>query len=232
MATRTPIIVDEWYHCFNRGVDKRRVFVSSEDYERFLALLYICNGTHNIRLSERYSSKLLDVLADKTLDRGETLVELGAYALMPNHIHLLCKEIHKGGIAVFMQKVLTGYTMYFNKKYKRTGPLLSGVFKSRHVDEDRYFKQVVSYILLNPAELYEPGWKEGKGDIIKLKKKLLNYKYASLADFMGNDRPEGKIVSDLSDYYDNKPSLAQLIRDAHEYYESRAAETPTPKVSP
>jgi len=220
MTTRGPVAVGEWYHCFNRGVDKRQVFFTANDYERFITLLYISNGTHNIRLSERYSSKLTDVLTDNTLDRGEPLVELGAYALMPNHMHLLCKEIRKGGIATFMLKVLTGYTMYFNKKRRRTGPLFSGSFKSRHVGDDRYFKQAIAYVMLNPAELIDPKWKGGKASLPKLKHKLLKYRYSSLPDFIGTARLESRLVSDLSDYYDRKPSIERLVQDASDYYES------------
>ena len=93
MANRSPIAVGEWYHCFNRGVDKRIIFASEADYERFLTLLYICNGTVNIRLSERYNTSFEGVLKDSRLNRGEPLVELGVYTLMPNHFHLVCKEI-------------------------------------------------------------------------------------------------------------------------------------------
>jgi len=214
--------VGEWYHCFNRGVDKRRIFETTADYERFLSLLYICNGSKNVRLAERYDSSLDAVLADRLLDRGEPLVELGVYTLMPNHFHLVCRQVCDKGIAAFMQKVCTGYTMYFNKKQQRTGALLSGTFKSKHVEDDRYFKKVVSYVLLNHAELFEPKWKEGEGDINLLGEKLLQYPYSSLPDFLGTQRAQGSIVSDLSEYYDKSPSLEDIIHEANEYYQERS----------
>jgi putative transposase len=223
MANRSPIAVGEWYHCFNRGVDKRRIFESDADYKRFLTLLYICNGTKNIRLSDRYNPSFEGVLSDTSFDRGEPLIELGVYTLMPNHFHLVCREIHEGGIAMFMQKVSTGYTMYFNKKRQRTGALLAGSFKSKHIGEDRYFKKVVAYVLLNHAELFEPAWKEGKGNIQQLKEKLLQYPYSSLPEFFGTIRLQGKIVSSLSDYYDQKLTLANMAQEAHEYYRERSS---------
>lgn len=226
MTTRTPIEIGEWYHCFNRGVDKRRIFTSDVDYKRFLTLLYICNGTHNIRIAERYNSSFDSILSDTSLNRGKPLVEIGAYALMPNHLHILCREVREGGIATFMQKVFTGYTMYFNRKYTRTGSLLSGTFKSRHVGDDAYFKQVVAYVLLNPAELFDPQWKEGMGDIKRITDKLLQYSYSSLSDFLGEQRLQGGIVSDLSDHYDKKPSLENMARVAQEYYKDNLS----PKV--
>ncbi len=219
MATRPPIGVGEWYHCFNRGVDKRRIFSSKADYERLLTLLYLCNGTNTLRLAEQYDSSLRGILSKESLERGDPLVEVGVYALMPNHFHLLLKEIQEGGIALFMQRVSTGYTMYFNKKYERTGALFAGTFKSRHIDDDRYLKQIVAYILLNPAELFESRWKQGKGNLRKVKSKLFAYEYSSLPDFLGEDRLQARIVSDLSDYYDKKPSFDSLVDDAFEYYQ-------------
>ena len=141
---------------------------------------------------------------------------------MPNHFHLVCREVRDKGIATFMQKVCTGYTMFFNKKQQRTGALLAGTFKSKHVEDDRYFKKVVSYVLLNHAELFEPKWKEGKGDIKLLGEKILQYPYSSLPDFFGTPRLQGSIVSNLSEYYDKKPSLSELVCEAHEYYEEHS----------
>ena len=219
MATRQPLVVDEWYHCFNRGVDKRRVFLSRFDYERFLALMYLCNGTKNNTVSDRRNTSLKSILEDTSIDRGKRLVEIGAYALMPNHPHFIFREIQEGGIASFMRKLFTGYTMYFNKKHNRTGALFSGAYKSKHIHDDDYLKQVMAYVLLNPAELFEPDWKNGVAHIASLEKRLLKYPYASTADFFGEKRLEGKIVDfSVSEFYDKHPNLKNLLRDAKAYY--------------
>lgn len=215
----------EWYHCFNRGVDKRRIFECNEDYRRFLALLYVCNGTKNIRLSDIYHPCLDGLLEDTSLERGEPLVEIGAYNLMPNHFHLASRQLKPCGVSQFMQKLSTGYTMYFNKKYMRAGALLAGTFKSKHVADDRYFKRVISYILLNHAELIEPGWKQGRGNTPRLKKKLLEYEYSSLPDFLQIPRLQGRIVHAISEYFDAELPLEQLVHEAHAYY----AESPEVK---
>src|ERR1700679_3572183 len=110
MGSRAPFAIGEWYHCFNRGVDKRSIFEQPGDYERFLIQLYIGNGTKNIRASQLSSIKLDAVLEDNRMDRGEPLVDIGAYALMPNHFHLILKEVRANGIPTFMQKLCTGYT--------------------------------------------------------------------------------------------------------------------------
>ena len=219
MATRAPVVVGEWYHCFTRGVDKRVVFETREDYERFLVLLYAANGTRHIRVSDLSSSRLHAVLTDDAVIRGDPLTEIGAYSLMPTHPHFLLKETREGGIATFMQKVFTGYTMYFNNKNARTGALFSGSFKSKHIEDDRYLKQVLPYILLNPAELFEPAWKEGVANLATLEKKLHTYPFSSLPEFVGIKRPENKLVhTDFSAYYDKLPTLAHMLDDAHAYY--------------
>lgn len=223
MANRAPMAPEEWYHCYNRGVDKRKVFEDIADYERLLTLLYVCNGTKNIQIADRYDTSLVGILSDKSIYLGNPIVEIGAYALMPNHPHFIFRQIQDKGISIFMQKVFTGYTMYFNKKYTRTGALFAGTFKSKHVPDDRYLKQLVSYVLLNPVELFEPGWKKGLGNINQIKKQLLVYPYSSFPDFFGTGRPEGKILgSALEKLYDRRPSMKEMLKNAQEYYQEHS----------
>jgi hypothetical protein len=109
--------------------------------------------------------------------------------------------------------------MYFNRKYERTGTLLSGVFKSRHIDDDQYLKQVVSYTHLNAAELFDPKWKDGQGDLRKIEKGLLEYPYSSLPDFLGQKRPEQKILGDsIFELFETIPTLQEMIDEASAYY--------------
>lgn len=221
MAYRTPFAIGEWYHCYNRGVEKRRVFTSRRDYERFQTLMYACNNTSSVRVSDRRKNSLLDILQDPTTAKGDHLVEIGAYSLMPNHIHFLLREKRKRGIPLFMQKVFTGYTMYFNIKYERTGALFSGVFKSKHIHNDSYLKTALSYILLNPAELFEPRWKSGRPTTETVQKYLMTYRYSSLMDFFGVERLEKKIVgTDWNDYFEKTPTLNHILENAKEYYAS------------
>ena len=87
------------------------------------------------------------------IDRGETLVDIGIYCLVPNHFHLLIKEKTENGISEFVKKVATGYSMYFNKKYERTGSLFEGPFKAKRIDTDEYLKYIFSYIHLNRKQI-------------------------------------------------------------------------------
>ena len=138
-------------------------------------------------------------------DRGNPLVDLGAYCLMPNHFHLLLAEHAEGGISRFMQKVTTAYTMYFNKRHKHSGVLLQGVFKSSHAHEDRYLKYLVSYMHLNPMKLIDSHWKEnGIRDRKAADDFLSGYRYSSYTDYLGKQRIESALLNKktLLDLYD------------------------------
>ena len=120
MSRAFAFTIKEYYHCYSRGTEKRKIFLNKKDYERFISLLFVCNSTKTIHLSD-FSKKTFGEIFN--IERGDSLVEIGAYCLMPNHFHLLLREKKQGGISLFMQKIITAYTMYFNKKYERTGSL-------------------------------------------------------------------------------------------------------------
>lgn len=163
----------EFYHLYNRGTDKRIIFLEKKDYEHFLLLMYICNTTKSIELRS----------IGKNFDRKETIVDIGAYCLMSNHFHILAYEKIDNGISKYMLKLMTGYSMYFNKKYKRTGKLYEGVFKSIHASSDRYLKYLYSYIHLNPAKLIDRNWKEKMSQAEKLLQYVFDYQYSSLKEY-------------------------------------------------
>ena len=164
----------EFYHLYNRGTEKRLIFLDKNDYNYFLFLMYICNTSKSIKLRD----------TGKNFDREETIVDIGAYCLMPNHFHILIHEKIEGGISKYMLKLMTGYSMYFNKKYERTGKLYEGVFKSTHANSDTYLKYLYSYIHLNPAKLIDKNWKENKNrNIAILLKYVFSYPYSSLKEY-------------------------------------------------
>lgn len=169
-----PFVTGEYYHLYNRGVDKRKIFLDTEDYEHFTLLLYICNSKKSIKLRD----------LGKKFKRGETIVEIGAFCLMPNHFHLLVREKQENGLSTYMRKIMTAYSMYFNKKYERSGTLFEGVFKSVYCADDRYLKYLYSYIHLNPAKLIDKNWRESKGERAELLKYVFNYKYSSLQEYL------------------------------------------------
>ena len=211
MARDYVFAPEEYYHIYNRGVEKRKIFLNKKDYERFLFLLFICNNSSSVEI--RNYGGLTSVEKFK-LKRETTLVDIGAYCLMPNHFHLLLKEKTEGGISLFMQKLMTAYTMYFNKVYKRSGVLFQGSFKARHIEEDKYLEYLYAYIHLKPIKLIEPNWKE---KIVKnnekVKEFLSSYIYSSYLDFTGIDRAEGSILNNsvFPDYFQNEVSFKEFV---------------------
>lgn len=165
----------ECYHIYNRGNGKHKIFHDKKDYQRFLELLYICNQKSRIKVRSRDLNK-----STFDSDRNTTIVSIGAYCLMPNHFHILLIENDEGGVSKFLQKLTTGYVMYYNQKYKRSGSLFEGKFKSEHVGNDRYLKYLFSYIHLNPAKLTDDGWKnKGIKNIKKSLEYIKKYEYSS-----------------------------------------------------
>jgi putative transposase len=231
MAQRpVPFQMDEWFHCYNRGIDKRTVFESEDDSERFLQILYLANSTDSVHRSNLSQHTTEEIIA---MPRKMSLVSVGSYCLMPNHFHLLLKEIIEGGISAFMQKLGTAYTMYFNKKNDRTGNLFTKPFRSRHVGEDRYFQHVVNYIHCNPAENFDPGWKRGVvRNMGRLEEQLLGYRYSSFPDFAAKKRSISAILSgDAFDVY-RQTAPRRMLNDARTYYTTFADSAKTIKASP
>lgn len=215
---REPFAPDEWYHCYSRGVDKRKVFETSRDYQRFIQTLYLCNSIVPIHQDDLRGYSHVDILG---YPRDKNLVRIATYCLMPNHFHLLLQENTKAGITRFMRKVGTAYTMYFNIKNNRTGNLFIKPFRSKRVGNENYLKHLPHYLHLNPADIFEPGWKSGRIQNIKtLKKKLVEYSYSSLSDYCGTNRPERKILSEsaMCLFADDSPPT-KFISDAAAYYQ-------------
>lgn len=197
----------EYYHIYNRGNDKRIIFHDDQDYKRFVTLLYLCNSINRIDISEIKKDFFI-------FERGKNITAIGAYCLMPNHFHLVLTQLEDNGISKFMQKITTAYSMYYNKKYKRTGGLFEGKFKSQHLNDDRYLKYLFSYIHLNPIKLIQKDWKEvGIRNIEKALVFLNKYKYSSYKDYMGINREENIILDKKAfpDYFPNKKSFAREV---------------------
>ena len=175
MSRSIKISVDEFYHIYNRGNDKRKIFYDEGDHLRFQTLLYVCNNVATTHISNFQETPLKKLLS---IPREDTLVHIGAYCLMPNHFHLLIREKIEGGTSLFMQKLSTAYTMYFNKKHDRSGSLFQGTFKAKHITKDVYLNYLFAYINLNPIKLIDSKWKEnGITNLFKSENFLQEYKF-------------------------------------------------------
>jgi putative transposase len=133
---------DSYYHIYNRGVNRANVFNKPEDYWYFLSLFK--RHLSNESSFDKYGREVAHLTSD---------VELLAFCLMPNHFHLLVYNINQRGITNLMQRILTAYSMYFNKKYKRVGSLFQSTYKASLIDKDNYLIHISRYIHLNPQDI-------------------------------------------------------------------------------
>lgn len=144
---------NEYYHIYNRGVEKRIVFSSKNDYNRFLHTVdYYRFQNPKLRLSKflLLDKSIAEIYKEK-LYQSAQIVDIIAYCFMPNHFHFLLKQKVSKGIPTFISRITNSYTKYFNTKQKRVGPLFQGVFKAVYVEDDEQLVHLSRYIHLNPV---------------------------------------------------------------------------------
>lgn len=195
MARNYVFAPGEYYHVYSRGFDKNETFREKGDYNRFLEATYLCNSRDSVHMSNaKKAMKSQEIDSIFEYETGENLVGIGAYCLMKNHFHFLLREIDDEGkgISKFMQKLMTSYTMYFNKKYERTGALFGTSFKAKHVTNDNHLKHLFAYIHLNPKDIVGLG-------------QVQAYPYSSYAAYVNkNSNAQYVLQKDLfPDYFKN-----------------------------
>jgi len=178
-------VVNGVYHIYNRGVEKREIFLDEQDYSIFLYYLksYLTPLKEQIKppSSIRY-------LRDFTLPQE---IQLIAYVLMPTHFHLMLKQFTEKAIVEFMKRLCNAYVSYFNKKYERVGTLFQSRYKAVLIDKENYYLHLTRYIHLNPIELFSK-------DIYK---KLQNYSYSSYPDYIGKRNTQWIHKQEIIEYF-------------------------------
>ena len=145
----------EFYHIYNRGTDKRNIFSDEADQWRFIQSMQEFNALDPIgSIYEHCRTKnsphaQFGSKASKSEKVNESLVNIVAYCLNPNHYHFLLQQVSEKGIEKFMQRLGTGYTKYFNNKEERSGGLFEGKFQAIHIDSNEYLLHVSVYVNLN-----------------------------------------------------------------------------------
>jgi putative transposase len=223
MLRKDPFITGEYYHIYNRGIDKRNIFKLERDYERFMMLLYLSNSIESFKLDDLLNKRNKNFEKVLILDKGEPLVSIGAWCLMTNHFHLLVRQEVDEGITKFMRKIGTGYSMFFNIKYQRQGALFGGPFKSKCIKvDDNYMRQLFAYIHLNSLDIEFSGWNNNDNkDQILMKEFLDSYRYSSYQDFIGTNRVEKKILNKESfpEYFQTEQSFVEFVENFYLYKE-------------
>lgn len=159
----------EYYHIFNRGVEKREIFTTKRHYHRFTETLVYYQKGHPLI---RFSFKKRERLAKETKVSPSPLVAIICFVFMPTHFHLLVQQLQDNGISMLLSKLSNSYTKYFNIKYNRVGPLFQGSFKAIRVEDDEQLVHLSRYIHLNPF-------------VGLLVKDLRNYPYSSYPEYLG-----------------------------------------------
>jgi REP element-mobilizing transposase RayT len=183
---KTQLATNEYYHIYNRGVDKRKVFLDDLDYLRFLKSMKEFNCLEPI--GSLYEKSFLEKKNGSFASHLEAklpnqLVQIIAYCLNPNHYHFILRQIEEKGIEKFMQRIGTGYSKFFNQKYERTGSLFQGPFKSSQIQPNNLL-YLSAYVNCN-SEIHGIA-------------KAGDYRWSSFLEYVGNDRNglcmEGKKV--------------------------------------
>ncbi len=195
MQRKHVLAPGEWYHIYNRGVNKADIFFDESDYRRFLELLYLANSNERVDIQKllREGRTFTELLS---YPKETEPVSIAAFCLMQNHFHILIKTSSEKGISKFMQKLITGYVMYFNKKHDRTGPLFQGKFRSVHVNNDNHLNYIFSYIHLNPIKINEPLWEKASQAV--LQNNILNaleYPYSSIGKYLDKKTSTDQIIT-------------------------------------
>ncbi len=147
MATRkTSFANGEFYHVYNRGVDKRNIFIDRADVQRFFKGMLEFNTA--LPIGSLYEHSFQQLGGETAKSEKEKLVNIIAYRLNPNHFHFILEQVVEGGVSEFMKRI-GGYTWYFNNKHKRSGALFQGVFKDIHIDSNEYLLHLSAYVNLN-----------------------------------------------------------------------------------
>ncbi|MBU1085483.1 MAG: transposase [Candidatus Beckwithbacteria bacterium] len=203
---KTPLVTEHIYHVVNRGVASMPIFLNNSYYQRAIeAFLYYQNQNLSLRYSyfiRQTQNKRVEML-DLLRQQSDFLVEIIAYCLMPNHYHLLIKQLTDNGISTFMSKFANSYTRFFNTKNKRIGPIFQGKFKSVLIKNDNQLLHVSRYIHLNPFS----------SNIITNINSLNQYQYSSYPEYI-NPNIKSLCHKDIVlSYYKSKNSYQNFVRD-------------------
>jgi len=213
---KEKFVTEEYYHIYNRTIANYSVFNNEGNAKRLLQAFLFANSTKSSEafqvLRNNKESSVKESL--EIIKRGEKLVDLLCYAIMPDHYHLLIKERKENGIINFVHKCDISISKYINIKNDRKGPLFESRFKSKHVDINDYLVHLSAYIHLNPLDIITgKEWREHKLDNwSKIRKPLLNFPWSSLKLFFGE-----KAGNHLDSILSGCEIITNQFKSSHEY---------------
>lgn len=196
----TPLVNGEFYHIFNRGVEKRTIFTQPRDYKRFQKTFYYYQFLGPKPSFSKFAKSELNLFKP---DLTNKIVEIICYCLMPNHFHLLVRQRKDHGISNFVSKLSNSYTKYFNTKYKRVGALFQGSFKAVLVETDAQLLHLSRYIHLNPI-------------VSGLTKNLDQYLWSSYPEYSENLNRYCK-TDEILGFFQDKSKYREFVHDQIDY---------------
>ncbi|OGE37299.1 hypothetical protein A3D79_02940 [Candidatus Daviesbacteria bacterium RIFCSPHIGHO2_02_FULL_39_8] len=200
MPYRTiPFANGEYYHLYNRGINKQQTFSDQRDYVRFIqTFLYYQIGNPKPKYSTYKPNGIY------TIDPTKKIVEVIAYCLMPNHFHLLVKQLQDGGISEFIRKFINSYTKYRNIKHRILGPTFQALFKAVRIETDEQLLHVSRYIHLNPLVSF-------------MVKDLRFYKWSSYPFYLGLTDNPVVAKKEILNFFKSPKSYEKFVLDHAEY---------------
>lgn len=210
------------YHVFNRGVEKRDIFLSDGDRWRFLQGMYLFNDesvTTNLlyRLEKEKGKMHFGILRDYMKKEGierKPLVRIMADCLKSNHFHFLLEELRSNGISRFMHKLGTGYVKFFNTKYERVGGLFQGRFKAVEIKKDEQLHYIIAYInVINPGQELEPELKTVAKDPEEIMRFIEHYPWSTHLEYLGK---RDSIITDkgiAAELFPTPKSYLEFVRN-------------------
>lgn len=174
---------ETYYHVYFRGGNRSRIFRDAADFEKMLQLF-----ARYLSLQEVKNS------AGISFPNYHYKLELAAFCLMSNHVHLLIYQRQQGAMTEFMRSLLTSYSMYFNKRYKRSGPLFESRYKASRITDDSYLEHITRYIHLNPRS-----WQE--------------YEYSSLPYYLQQVTDEWIEPKRILEIFSSPDEYLQFVKD-------------------
>ncbi len=185
--SRKTYTADSYYHVYSRGINKEAIFHDDHDYGFFLSLF------------KRYLSPTQKRnKSGRIYPNHSKVIELNAFCLMPNHIHLLIYQNDTNGLKKLMQSVMTSYSMYYNRKYEHYGPVFQGRYLASKIDHRDYLEHISRYIHLNP-------------------KNFRNYEYSSLQYYLGSKHAEWLNVNRVMELFSDQQEYLEFLDDYGDY---------------
>jgi putative transposase len=178
---------DGIYHIYNRGIEKRNIFIDDQDYKVFLHLLkrYLFPFDDLGKVPPCQTERVRSCWESNLYKE----IQLWCFCLMPNHFHLLLKQFTEKAIIEFMRRLTNSYTRYFNEKYKRVGALFQGSYKAVLVENEFYLLHLSRYVHANPRELFK--------NIEDFRK----YSYSSYLNYLGDRHTKWVHPEEILSYF-------------------------------